>query len=210
MLDMGFEQDIVEIQKFLPKETKSMIFSATVPKFIQELATKRFKNSILLDLVGDETNQIPERISHKAVLVSGDDQRMKHVEHFIKNNQDKKIIIFTETKQEAKDFEKCSYATFLTLHGDLEQPQREQRLKRFREKSSRHILVATDVAARGLDINDIDVVIQIGCRNLDSFVHRSGRTGRVDKKGLNIILFDRDQYKFILDLPEALNIKIQI
>lgn len=98
MLDMGFDQDIIEIQKFLPKETRSMIFSATVPKFIQELAAKKFKNPILLDLVGDETNQIPERIIHKAILVQDDESKMKQVEHFVKSNRDKKIIIFTETK----------------------------------------------------------------------------------------------------------------
>lgn len=71
-------------------------------------------------------------------------------------------------------------------------------------------MVATDVAARGLDINDIEVVIQMGCRNLDSFVHRSGRTGRVGKEGLNILFFDKQEYKFVLDLPESINIKIDI
>jgi ATP-dependent RNA helicase DDX21 len=98
MLDMGFEEDIVEIQKYMPKDTRSMIFSATVPKFIQELAVKKFKNPILLDLVGDETNQIPERIIHKFVLVPDAESKMKQVEAFIKQNRDKKIIIFTETK----------------------------------------------------------------------------------------------------------------
>ena len=68
------------------------------------------------------------------------------------------------------------------MHGDLEQGSRETRLNRFRRSSSA-ILVATDVASRGLDIDDVDVVIQLGCRHVDSFVHRSGRTGRVGKSG---------------------------
>jgi superfamily II DNA/RNA helicase len=93
-----------------------------------------------------------------------------------------------------------TYASFLTLHGDLEQNQRESRLSRYREKNSRNILVATDVAARGLDIDDIDVVIQCGCRHFDSFVHRSGRTGRVGKTGTNILFFEQDYFKFVLDL----------
>jgi len=71
-------------------------------------------------------------------------------------------------------------------------------------------LVATDVASRGLDIDDIDVVIQLGCRHVDSFVHRSGRTGRVGKKGTNIIFFERDEMKFILNLEDELNVKIDI
>lgn len=103
-----------------------------------------------------------------------------------------------------------SFAQFLTLHGDLEQGQRETRLNRYREKDSKYILVATDVAARGLDIDDIDVVIQCGCRHIDSFVHRSGRTGRVGKNGLNILFFDQSDFKFVLDLEDQLNIKIEI
>lgn len=71
-------------------------------------------------------------------------------------------------------------------------------------------MVATDVASRGLDIDDIDVVIQLGCRHVDSFVHRSGRTGRVGKKGTNIIFFERDEMKFILNLEDELNVKIDI
>jgi superfamily II DNA/RNA helicase len=70
MLDMGFDQDIVEIQKHLPKGARSMIFSATVPSFIQELAKKKFEDPVLLDLVGNDTNQVPERIENRGVLVS--------------------------------------------------------------------------------------------------------------------------------------------
>jgi superfamily II DNA/RNA helicase len=136
-----------------------MIFSATVPAFIQELAKERLKDPILIDLVGDDTTQVPERIVNKAIVVKDQQSMMNHVKSFIESNRDKKVIIFTETKQTARDFEKFTYANFLTLHGDLEQGQRENRLNRYREKSSKNILVATDVAARGLDIDDIDVVI---------------------------------------------------
>lgn len=66
------------------------------------------------------------------------------------------------------------------------------------------------MASRGLDIDDIDVVIQLGCRHIDSFVHRSGRTGRIGKNGLNIIFFEKDEFKFILNLEDELNIKINI
>lgn len=98
MLDMGFEQDIMEIQKHLPDGSRSMIFSATVPAFIQELAKKKFENPILIDLVGNDTNQVPERIENRGVLVADDKMRAKHVRHYIEENRDKKIIIFTETK----------------------------------------------------------------------------------------------------------------
>ena len=87
-----------------------MIFSATVPGFIQELAMKKLKDPILIDLVGDDTNQVPERIINKAVLVKDEEQMFRHVQQYIETNRDKKIIIFTETKQTAKDFEKMTYA----------------------------------------------------------------------------------------------------
>ena len=125
---------------------------------------------------------------------------MKHVQSYIESNRDKKILIFTETKTEAKHFEQLNYARFLALHGDLEQGARESRLRTFRESGSHSILVATDVAARGLDIDDIDVVIQLGCKHIDSFVHRSGRTGRIGKQGENILFFYQNEYPFALNL----------
>lgn len=109
-----------------------MIFSATVPGFIQELAVKKLKNPILIDLVGDDTNQVPERIKQFAVVVPDQEAIFKHVQSYIEQNKDKKMIIFTETKQQAKTFEDFKYARkiqnyltpsieFLALHGDLDQ-----------------------------------------------------------------------------------------
>ncbi len=87
-----------------------MIFSATVPAFIQELATKRLNNPVLIDLVGNDTNQVPERIINKACMVKDEKQMLQHVQNYIEMNRDKKIIIFTETKVLAKEFEKATYA----------------------------------------------------------------------------------------------------
>ena len=78
------------------------------------------------------------------------------------------------------------------LHGDMNQSQRNRTLEKFRRPGSRYILVATDVAARGLDIDDIDVVIQLDCIHVDSFVHRTGRTGRAGKDGRNIVFYQKD------------------
>ena len=112
---------------------------------------------------------------------------------FVKNNENLKIIIFTETKLEADLLGQQRFARFRALHGDMDQKSRTYTLHQFRKPSSTDILVATDVAARGLDIDDIDVVIQMGCRNVDSFVHRSGRTGRAGKSGKNFIFAKRDE-----------------
>ena len=133
-------------------------------------------------------------------MVPDDKSMFKHIQSFIEANRDKKVLIFTETKQMAKDFEKLNYAQFLSLHGDLEQVARDQRMRKYREKGTKSILVATDVASRGLDIDDIDVVIQCGCRHNDSFVHRSGRTGRVGKDGMNILFFEKSDMRMVFDL----------
>lgn len=83
-------------------------------------------------------------------------------------------------------------------------------MKLFRKPGSRNVLVGTDVAARGLDIDDIDVIIQCSCNYIDSFVHRSGRTARKGKDGLNILFIEPSEMKFALDLEKKLNIDINI
>ena len=93
-----------------------MIFSATVPGFIQELAAKKLKNPLLIDLVGDDTTQVPERIKQFAVVVQNQHAILGHIQSYIEQNRDKKIIIFTETKHSAKAFEEYKYARKLTLN----------------------------------------------------------------------------------------------
>ena len=80
----------------------------------------------------------------------------------------------------------------------------------FKKPGSRHILVGTDVAARGLDVDDVDVVIQCGCRHLDSFVHRAGRTARRGKSGINILFTTKDELRFVMDLERKLHISFQV
>lgn len=187
-----------------------MIFSATVPKFIQNMAAQSMTNPVLIDLVGDDENQLPAQLRTKAIITSSFENKVAHIHQYLTQNQDKKIIIFCETKKDVQRFESMEFARFLGIHGDLEQGQRERALAKFKEPGSRYVLVGTDVAARGLDVEDIDVVIQLGCKQLDSFVHRSGRTARKGKDGLNILFFEKDDMKFVLDLEKELNINVQL
>jgi len=121
---------------------------------------------------------------------------------------DKKIIIFTDTKAEAAQFNAKTYGKFMPLHGDMPQSNRQTILQRFRDPACKQILVATDVAARGLDIDDIDVVVHFSVRHVDSLVHRSGRTGRAGKQGVNLILCSKNELPFMKDCEENLNINI--
>ena len=96
-----------------------MIFSATVPQYIQDIAKDKMESPLLIDLVGTDTNQIPDTIQNNIVLVSDNNQKDNQLAKFISNNRDKKIMIFTETKKEAREFEYKKYCHFIPLHGDL-------------------------------------------------------------------------------------------
>ena len=168
-----------------------MIFSATVPNFIAKIASESMDKPVLIDLVGEDTNQLPATLVSKAIISPNFEHKIQHIKQFVQQNRDKKVMIFTETKSDAQRFVELDFAKFLPIHGDLDQRAREKALGRFREEGSKYILVGTDVAARGLDVDDIDVVMHLQCRQVDSFVHRSGRTARKGKDGLNILFIGK-------------------
>lgn len=151
----------------------------------------------MIDLVGEQATAIPDAITTKVVAVEGDRQKMDMIEGLVKANRGKKMLVFAETKRECKLFDGLSYARFTPIHGDLGQGQRNAVMAEYRRPGSSSILVATDVAARGLDINNIDIVIHHSVRHVDSFVHRSGRTGRAGKEGLNIVFSDKGNLSFM-------------
>ena len=163
----------------------------------------------MIDLVGDSENQLPSQLKNKAIITNNFNSKIAHIQRYIEHNRDKKILVFTETKNDAREFERLHFANFLPIHGDMEQVQREKSLEKFKHGGSKYVLVGTDVAARGIDIDDVDVVIQVGCREKDSFVHRAGRTARRGKEGLNILFFEKDAIRFVLGLEKDLNIKME-
>ena len=166
------------------------------------------KNPIMLDLVGKDSKQMPDTISNEIVLCKDFPAKQSFIKRFLMANRNLKVLIFAETKVEVKRYERFHYAQFGCLHGDLEQRARLRILSDFRSPRSNMVLVATDVAARGLDIDDIDVVIQQSVRNVDAFVHRTGRTGRAGKSGRNIVLHtvenETQDLKFYKKLEESL------
>lgn len=121
----------------------------------------------MLDLVGSDTNQLPSTLVTKAVICSSNQDKIAHIQKYIVANRDKKIIVFAETKGECQDFQSFGFANFLPIHGDLAQREREAALRKYRAPGNKYILVGTDVAARGLDVDDIDVVMQMGCHDVE-------------------------------------------
>ena len=98
-----------------------MIFSATVPSFIQNIAKESMENPVMIDLVGDDAMQLPAKLRTKAIISTDMKNKIAHIQNFVESNRDKKIIIFCETKDMARHFDKLEFANFLPIHGDLQQ-----------------------------------------------------------------------------------------
>jgi len=200
MLDMGFADDVEELIGSVYKRDQNpqtLFFSATVPSWVKETAAKYMENvPEVLSFVSANENRTSKTIKHLAVKCQYSD-RPDVIGDFVVANCGKSgsCIIFAETKKEASELalsDKLSDAQM--IHGDIEQKTREQTLQAFRDGKVK-CLVATDVAARGLDIPEIDLVIQTAPpSDIDSYIHRSGRTGRAGRAGVCICLYKPNQY----------------
>ncbi|XP_022135639.1 DEAD-box ATP-dependent RNA helicase 53-like [Momordica charantia] len=199
MLQVGFQEDVEKILERLPKKRQSMMFSATMPSWIRKLTQNYLINPLTIDLVGDSDQKLADGISLFSI-VADMHGKASIIGPLIKEHaKGGKCIVFTQTKRDAdrlayampKDF-RCE-----ALHGDISQSQRERTLSGFRDGQF-NILVATDVAARGLDIPNVDLVIHFELpNNAEIFVHRSGRTGRAGKKGSAILIYSQDQSRAV-------------
>ena len=182
MLDMGFSVQIDEILKFVPKEKQTLMFSATVSKTIERLSSKYLKDPERITVEGDK-NDVP-KIDQKVINLSNDEKFPFLTNHI--ETQHGLMLVFVKTKRGAKNLAKALYKEGFdadAIHGDLRQNKRAAVIKKFRSGKIQ-ILVATDVAARGLDIPNIDHVINYDLpQQSEDFIHRIGRTGRAGAKG---------------------------
>ena len=200
MLNVGFEEDVETILEAVPTQRQTLLFSATMPAWVKKLTRKHLTNPALVDLVGDEqAGKLAETITALAVQVTPESRRSVLVDLLTVYCAGGKGIVFTQTKREADEVAAALALTLPceALHGDIAQKGREAVLKHFRDGKF-NALVATDVAARGLDIPDVDVVIHYDLpSDAESFLHRSGRTGRAGKTGTAIAMFTaREAFSF--------------
>ncbi len=188
MLDMGFIEDIEEILSKTPKEKQTMLFSATMPYEIRKLIDNYLKPGYKFIKVSKQL--ITPKVKQRVLLVRSED-KLKALEKILKENEETATIVFVKTKRDAADIERELQRRGINakaIHGDLSQKQRETVLRTFREGRIK-VLVATDVAARGLDIKDVGLVINYELpENPESYVHRIGRTGRAGREGTAISL----------------------
>jgi len=196
MLDMGFNEDIIRILQFLPNERQSIMFSATMPPKIRQLASRLLKNPIEINLA---ISKPAAGIDQKAAVVY-ENQKLPLLMELLKERNIRSAIIFASTKQKVKDIEQQMKKLKLNvsaIHSDLDQKQREEVLLNFRNKNLQ-LLVATDIVARGIDIDSIDLVVNYDVPgDAEDYVHRVGRTARAATKGEAITLISKeDQRKF--------------
>ncbi|OAY85100.1 DEAD-box ATP-dependent RNA helicase 53 [Ananas comosus] len=209
MLAVGFDEDVEKILERLPANRQSMMFSATMPSWIRKLTQKYLKDPVTIDLVGDSDQKLAEGISLYSVA-SDNYGKPSILGPLIREHaKGGKCIVFTQTKRDA---DRLAYAmgrslSCHALHGDISQNQRERTLAGFRDGRF-NILIATDVAARGLDIPNVDLVIHYELPNTSElFVHRSGRTGRAGKKGSAILIYSREQTRAVRVIEQDVGCK---
>ncbi|KAJ0743763.1 putative RNA helicase transcription factor interactor and regulator CCHC(Zn) family [Helianthus annuus] len=209
MLAVGFEEDVEHILEQLPSERQSMLFSATMPGWVKKLSRKYLNNPLTIDLVGDQDEKLAEGIKLFAIPTTSTSKRTILGDLVTVYAKGGKTIVFTQTKRDADEVSIAltNSITSEALHGDISQHQRERTLNGFRQGKFT-VLVATDVASRGLDIPNVDLVIHYELPNdPETFVHRSGRTGRAGKEGTAILMFTNSQRRTIRSLERDVGCK---
>ncbi|XP_064633451.1 nucleolar RNA helicase 2-like [Lineus longissimus] len=198
MLDMGFADNVEEILKSAynresQKNPQTLLFSATVPKWVNEVAMKYMSDDLVrVDMVGRDRMKTSTTVKHYAIKCSYQD-RGSTIGDIVQvySGSHGRAMVFCQTKKDADELA-CGTAIKQdthVLHGDIPQPKREIVLKKFREGKYR-CLVTTDVAARGLDIPEVDLVIQCAPpKDVDSYIHRAGRTGRAGREGICVCFY---------------------
>ena len=202
MLDLGFIKDIEDMMKFLPKKRQTLFFSATINEKIKKLAYSLVHNAIRIQI--SPKNPVAKNINHFVAFILMDDKRF-FLERLVHENPESKILVFVRTKVRAervfKALERMNIIS-LTIHGDKEQSDRLQVMEKFKSGEVK-ILIATDVSARGIDIPDVDFVVNYDMpEQSENYVHRVGRTGRGVRKG-NAISFCSPEEKPILQEIEG-------
>lgn len=183
MLDMGFIQDIKYITSQLSDNKQSLFFSATMNRKSEEIANNLLKNPIKVEI---EKQSPGKNVDQDVIRLKNGDVKFDVLCEYINKDEFKKVLIFTRTKREAEHLSDKLLDKGIkvnALHGDKRQTQRSKIIEAFK-KNYLNILIATDVASRGLDINNITHVINYDIpENYDDYIHRIGRTGRAGKKG---------------------------
>ncbi len=211
MLDMGFLEEIKEIFEYIPQNRQTLLFSATMPEPIKELASNILYQPEFLSVVGDEetTNNVIEQ----RYYMINENQRDEAVVKLLETEETNKCIIFCRMKREVDRLAEHLQALGFNasgLHGDLEQRDREVIIKGYRRGETK-IMVATDVAARGLDVKDVTHVFNYHIPfDPQSYVHRIGRTGRAGRSGQAITLVTTEEFRELQRIQKEVGAEMRL
>ena len=208
MLDMGFYDDIIKIVDCLPKDRQTIMFSATMPENIRRMARKIMNNPAEVKIA---ISRPPESIAQRA-LCCFETQKIPFIIHRLKEENLHKVILFAGKKQRVKELTVLLCRQGLNaraMHSDLEQKQRDEVMLDFRNNKV-DVLVATDIVARGIDVDDIPLVINFDVpRDAEDYVHRIGRTARAENKGEAITLVSPEDARYWSKIERFLQKDIQ-
>ena len=183
MLDLGFIKDIRDVMRHIPERRQTLFFSATINEEIKDLAYSLVRNAIRIQI--SPKDPVSKNIEHSVAFIEMDDKRF-FLEGFINSHPDSKMLVFVRTKVRAERVKKAMERVGLvtdTIHSDREHSDRDKTMRDFRSGDLK-VLIATDVSARGIDIPNVEYVINYDLpETAEQYVHRVGRTGRGTQKG---------------------------
>ncbi len=210
MLDMGFINDVKRIEELCPRKKQTLLFSATMPEKVSELAKEMLYNPETINVT--PTNNTVNKIG-QLLYYTPKKHKVDLCLHLLRNTIQGRIIIFRRTKYGVDKLEqtliKNGYKV-TSVHGDKTQILRNKAIEDFKSNKA-NILIATDVAARGIDIHKIDAVINVDIPNVpETYVHRIGRTGRAGKSGIAFSLCGADETSYIKGIQELLKRPIKV
>lgn len=208
MLDMGFIHDVKKIIAKLPRKRQSLFFSATMPDSIIDLANSLLTNPVRVSVTPPSSTA--EMIDQKLYFV-GKENKKKLLTHILKNSGIESALVFTRTKHGANkiaEFINKAGIQSAAIHGNKSQSARQKALKAFKSREIK-VMVATDIASRGIDINQLSHVINFEIPNeAETYVHRIGRTGRAKNTGIAISLCDAEEVGYIKDIHRLIKKEI--
>ena len=209
MLDMGFINDVKKIVKLTPNNRQTLLFSATMPMAIRELAELFLKNPARVEVA--PISSTAEKVKQRIYYVEKSEKR-NLLYHLIRNEKLSDVLVFTRTKHGADNVVKSLRKKGIAaeaIHGDKSQSARQRVLESFKNKEV-NILVATDIAARGIDIDQLPLVINFDLPNIpETYVHRIGRTGRAGHEGIALSFCSKDEHPYWKDIQRLIRVDVK-
>jgi ATP-dependent RNA helicase DeaD len=210
MLNMGFKEEIDNILQFIPSDNRIWLFSATMPKEIRRIISQYMAQPLEIQVNANQKSN--EDITHQYVITKSTN-KVPAIQRFIELWPEMRAIMFCRTKRETQEIaDQLSQNGYIVeaLHGDLNQNQRNTVMRKFKQRSMQ-LLIATDVAARGIDVQDLSHVFHHRLPDqLEAYTHRSGRTGRAGKKGVSLVFINSRETRKIKSLEKALSIQFSL